>query len=488
MYYALSGGDGGILVPAPHARTEVGQLVRVAELDALPEFRTQGGFAMAAFGGPGRVSELQALLEDLRGAGVDCVVCSRGLVGPIRRCLDKVSLLGYFSQVYANIGGANPTDFDRRAQRAGPGSEARYMGSAANSGWGSKAHLVARCLREKGLRGDDAIFVDDTPAEIANVRGTCATIQVDPPHGMGERELALLRRLLPAGRPGGAAGPSSPSSSSSQPSAPAALGTAAPRGEASRVLPRRRSAPPASAPPSDVTAASEAAGWCGPPRGPSWSGASALHGEVGSSSPPPKAPVAGAGRTSAPDAAGAASQSASQPSRAPGRARPGPFADRAREPPMAAAPPRLGDPQDEGKRVEDSETGLPLPPPPPAGRRPPAVRRTPDAASPGPLGMQGGVLASQDTSPVSLDRGGLSPQSPPSNRTRSAPPAQVDDRLVAAGGAASQTRIPPRARPGGGPDLDPAAVPVCCWIQKGPGSRGPGKSDGGDPRASCSFQ
>jgi len=41
LYYSLSGGDGGIQVPPPHAETEKGQLARLLELDASPDFRNQ---------------------------------------------------------------------------------------------------------------------------------------------------------------------------------------------------------------------------------------------------------------------------------------------------------------------------------------------------------------------------------------------------------------------------------------------------------------
>mmetsp|Transcript_114261 Transcript_114261/g.287161 ORF Transcript_114261/g.287161 Transcript_114261/m.287161 type:complete len:439 (+) Transcript_114261:186-1502(+) len=205
VYYAISGGEGGIPVPPPYARSERGQLARIAELDALPDFASCGGFAVVAFGGPERVARMQAVFEELRAAGVECIVCSRGLVGPIRKCLDQVGLLRYFREVYANAGpGGDGTDYDLRLPPGFPsGPESRFLGSSTNTGWGSKGRLVARLLRERGLQQHEAVFVDDTASEIDNVRGVCHTIHVQPPQGMGPREFDQLRRLLATGNEGG---------------------------------------------------------------------------------------------------------------------------------------------------------------------------------------------------------------------------------------------------------------------------------------------
>jgi len=197
VYYALSGGDGGVWVPPPYARTESGQLARLAELDDQPEFVAQGGFAYSAFGGTERVEQLKTFMEELRSSGVECIVCSRGLVGPIQRCLDKVGLLGFFKQIFANVGnGTNPTEYDLHLPLGAPGADARYLGGAANSGWGSKRSLIAKCLLERGLQSNEAVFVDDTPLEVDSARGTCAIVQVQPPAGMGLREFELLRQLM----------------------------------------------------------------------------------------------------------------------------------------------------------------------------------------------------------------------------------------------------------------------------------------------------
>lgn len=99
----------------PFAKTERGQLARLAEMDARPEFQALGGFALAAFGGRGRVGQLNSLLTELRQRGVECIICTRGLVGPVRRCLEQLGMLGFFTKVYGNIGAHyGTTEYDVR--------------------------------------------------------------------------------------------------------------------------------------------------------------------------------------------------------------------------------------------------------------------------------------------------------------------------------------------------------------------------------------
>eukprot|EP00435_Cladocopium_sp_Y103_P071563 s737_g37.t2 len=106
VYNSIAGGREVWQLPAPHACSEAGQLARIVSLDRHPQLQQQGGFAMAAFGGAERVQRLAGMLEQLRQAGVECIICSRGLVGPIQKLLDQLGLLRYFSEVYGNIGDA----------------------------------------------------------------------------------------------------------------------------------------------------------------------------------------------------------------------------------------------------------------------------------------------------------------------------------------------------------------------------------------------
>lgn len=181
----------------PFAKTERGQLARLAEMDARPEFQALVGFALAAFGGRGRVGQLNSLLTELRQRGVECIICTRGLVGPVRRCLEQLGMLGFFTKVYGNIGAHyGTTEYDVRLSASAIGSDSRFLGGLELAGWGSKQQLVARCLQERGLSGCDAVFIDDDPLEVRRVHHTCFTIQVESPSGMSQREIDVVRATV----------------------------------------------------------------------------------------------------------------------------------------------------------------------------------------------------------------------------------------------------------------------------------------------------
>jgi len=199
LYYSLSGGDGGIQVPPPHAETEKGQLARLLELDASPDFRSQGGFALVAFGGQPRIDQLRGLLDELNAAGVECLVCSKGLVGPIQWCLEQTGLTRHFTRVIANIGGAyGGTAYDKQVHSAAIPVAHLLGGTDADlAKFGSKQKFVAQILRDRRLQPNDVVFVDDTATEITNMQGVCLTVHVTTPRGMGSAECDLLRRMLP---------------------------------------------------------------------------------------------------------------------------------------------------------------------------------------------------------------------------------------------------------------------------------------------------
>mmetsp|Transcript_40949 Transcript_40949/g.67812 ORF Transcript_40949/g.67812 Transcript_40949/m.67812 type:complete len:527 (-) Transcript_40949:44-1624(-) len=203
LFHALAGTARVPLQAPPYAKTEWGQLARLLELDDSPQYQGQGGFSVAVLGGLERVATLQALLADLRAAGVEAIVCTRGFIGPVRKCLEFAGLLHFFSQVYGNIGDLNgTTDYDVSIPISILGADAHHLGAVERSmeeAGRSKQKVVSRCLQERGLGPTDAVFVDDTWEEISNMQGTCLTIQVQPPHGIGQREITLLRGLLAGG-------------------------------------------------------------------------------------------------------------------------------------------------------------------------------------------------------------------------------------------------------------------------------------------------
>lgn len=206
VFSSLAGRSHELQLPPPHAHSERGQLKRVIEANELPQYRSQGGFAVACFGSQQRVEQVRDMLEELKAANVECMIATRGLVGPVRKTLDLLGLLSYFSRVYGNIGntycgrdGSLPP-YDQAAQAPSAlGADERFLGTKECKLSG-KRDLIQRLLKERSLTGKDCVFLDDDPEEIKGVGNTCISIQVTKRGGTGgvtEVEIKKLRELLP---------------------------------------------------------------------------------------------------------------------------------------------------------------------------------------------------------------------------------------------------------------------------------------------------
>jgi len=184
------------LVPPPYAKTERGQLVRLFELDAREPFYSMGGFAQSFFGGPERVEQLRALLMQLTSAGIECVVLSKGLVGPMRRCLEHVGILSFFSKTVGTIRDINgKTPYDEESQLWSIGEDERFLGAPEDLVLSSKKLCVERWLRDCGLHFCNAVYIDDDLREVRSISDLCPTIHVKDGAGMGPQEFALLRSM-----------------------------------------------------------------------------------------------------------------------------------------------------------------------------------------------------------------------------------------------------------------------------------------------------
>jgi len=96
-------GGGQLHVPAPFAASELGQITRVIELDCSEEFRSHGGFATMAFGGDRRVQAVRKLLAELKERGVAVIICTKGLIGTVRKLLSDLSILDFFDDIFGLI-------------------------------------------------------------------------------------------------------------------------------------------------------------------------------------------------------------------------------------------------------------------------------------------------------------------------------------------------------------------------------------------------
>lgn len=192
-------------VPPPHARTELGQLLRIVELDENPNWGS-GAFAKAAFGSVERLAQLHALLKSLRDADVECIVCSRGMRAVVRRCLKQVGLLDSFTQVFGTRGslqGLGPLEslgtFDRSlpAIPADMAEENHLHDHSYESVGKAKREVIQHSLERRGLKFDEAIFIDDNMNELMSVRHICLTMNVAQ-GGLGQREIGMLQTMMDA--------------------------------------------------------------------------------------------------------------------------------------------------------------------------------------------------------------------------------------------------------------------------------------------------
>jgi len=195
VFHMLSGIRPTSAVPPPYARTEFGQLSRLAELDT--KFGP-GMFATLAFGGPLRVARLKSVLTSLRDGGVECIVVSRGMVGTNQKLLDQLGLLQFFGEVFGNIGCSMGTsDYD--ASIHSTGSDAKYLGNPeAEIGKVLKSELIASCIRKRGLTSDQVMFLDDDLEELASAQGLCKVVHVPGRSGVGEAEFKAILSRLPS--------------------------------------------------------------------------------------------------------------------------------------------------------------------------------------------------------------------------------------------------------------------------------------------------
>lgn len=190
-------------VPQPHACTERGQVRRIMELSQIEPFRSErGGFASVAFGGEARVEQIRDLLERLQARDVNLVICTKGLVGAVRKCLSDLNLLNFFSQVYGNVGdNYGETSFDKELMRSRPSSkELQFISSPENAAWRSKDKLVHQLAHRAGLSRDQAMLVEDDAEEIRRAAPVCRTLWVKEAAGITSRHIAALLQLVEGGR------------------------------------------------------------------------------------------------------------------------------------------------------------------------------------------------------------------------------------------------------------------------------------------------
>lgn len=185
-------------VPAPFACTEEGQIRRIIELNGA-EFQRTGGFAQMAFGGKERVETIRTFLQKLHEQGTELIICTKGLIGVVKKCLHDLDLLHYFNEVYGNRGNTyDMTAYDKHVaeEKSSANAEFRhFLGRMDQTGWGTKDQLISRLMKRGGLLFEQCAFVEDDPEEIRRAKDVCMTLFLKEARGMTPEDCASLLRM-----------------------------------------------------------------------------------------------------------------------------------------------------------------------------------------------------------------------------------------------------------------------------------------------------
>jgi len=184
-------------VSRPFACTERGQVRRIRELDKMEPFK-EASFSVSVFGGEARVEQIRQTLCTLKERDTELVICTKGFVGVVKRCLSDLGLLDFFTEVYGNIGCGTygETAYDRAADLTiDTPEEALLLGTEAQADWLTKDRLVMQLMRRSRLRREQALLVEDDPDEIRRAGSVCRTLWVREAEGMTPEHLTRLRRL-----------------------------------------------------------------------------------------------------------------------------------------------------------------------------------------------------------------------------------------------------------------------------------------------------
>ena len=129
-------------------------------------------FAAQIFGGHGRLRDLRSFFDSLNALQRRVVIITTGFGPVVEAALDKVDLLGFFSEV---IGRDHPLSQSKQ---------------------GRKERIIQELQRQRGFSAWQTLFVDDDPANVlpAAEQRICRTVWVPRPSGgMDNIMLRLIR-------------------------------------------------------------------------------------------------------------------------------------------------------------------------------------------------------------------------------------------------------------------------------------------------------
>jgi len=192
-------------LPKTVAATQRGQIHRINALNQAQPYDSYGpvGFVTKAFGGDERVEQLRAHLKVLRSSGAHAVVCTRGLTGAVKKCLNDVDLLQYLDDVYGNSDecyASGKTAFDKYVHGAPPTPEDEQM-CVFNDGYSSKNEVIERVVEKLGISNSEAILVDDDPSEIGRAKTLYRTLLVENRCGITRNHMDILEEYVRGSQP-----------------------------------------------------------------------------------------------------------------------------------------------------------------------------------------------------------------------------------------------------------------------------------------------
>merc|ERR1719210_1451024 len=105
-------------------------------------------------------------------------LCSKGLVGAVRKCLDDLGLLQFFAEIYGNLDGKYQlTQYDEEIASEVP--TGTRVGKPEQGVWESKNQLVGVLMQQRGLMVEECILVEDDEFEVQNANHTCKTLLIE---------------------------------------------------------------------------------------------------------------------------------------------------------------------------------------------------------------------------------------------------------------------------------------------------------------------
>lgn len=199
MFKVLAGWDETSL--SPSASSERGQLRLIREMNEKEPYKSRGGFSHAMFGGSSRIEAIKDMLSLFKERDTEVIVCTKGLVGAVKKCLKDVQLLDLFTEVYGNTGdGYGRTPYDNRVLSSKPDAEElELIDDDEGPDWDAKGTLIQQLMERMELEPSEVVLIEDDKNEIRLASGVCRTLWVKERAGITQDHVeALCRMTAPA--------------------------------------------------------------------------------------------------------------------------------------------------------------------------------------------------------------------------------------------------------------------------------------------------